>query len=60
MRIISKGNKSKTRICKECGCEFEFGKNDIKYTLIPSLYNTRHEEYVKCPQCNNRIVIGRR
>ena len=56
MEIISRGYGAR-RTCDRCGCEFKFGTRDIKYTIIPSLYDTRHEEWVRCPQCRNRIVI---
>lgn len=56
MEIISRGHGNR-RICNNCGCEFKYTSIDVHYTIIPSLYNTRHEEYVRCPQCYDRIVL---
>lgn len=60
MKIISKGNKAKTRTCEECGCEFEFDDKDVFVVLVPRVVGTYTELFVKCPQCYERIFIGRR
>ncbi len=58
IHIIENGTKQKTQ-CSECGCIFSFEKEDIE---IIGNYHP-HKEYnsmrktIKCPQCNNVIVL---
>ena len=58
MKIISKGN-SKIKICKECGCTFEFDENDVIYSIVPSFSGTYVKLIVRCPECYEEIFIGK-
>lgn len=60
MEIIKHGNKSKTKVCFECGCEFKFTENEEKYTYIVSPFDyTTFESYyyINCPECGKEIKV---
>lgn len=57
IKIISKGMKERTKYrveCPECGCVYEYNKEDIKSEFIgmmlePFTYHTI------CPHCHNKV-----
>lgn len=49
MKVISKA-KPFRRICKECKCEFEFTKDDIRIDY-------RDKPLVDCPECGTEIFL---
>ena len=51
IHIIEKETKQKTQ-CSECGCIFSFEKEDIEFVDWTAMRKT-----IKCPQCNNIIVL---
>lgn len=63
IKVIKEGTK-KPKVfrveCNECGCVFEYDKNDIfVYEAIPgcTIYDTELCKFaVRCPQCNNECV----
>lgn len=60
MRIIKHGSKTKTRICFDCGCEFEFTKSEEKNTWINSPFDNRLMEsyhWINCPECGKEIEV---
>lgn len=46
-------------MCDECGCVFSFVNKDLH--LGGDLIHSRVlcEDYVRCPDCNNKIVVRR-
>ena len=45
IKIIKEGKTGKfTKTCPYCGCEFEYGQGDIKYST-----------YVICPCCGKHL-----
>ena len=66
MKIIKKGNKTTECECGQCGCVMEYDPRDIKheidYMCISLFFPTRDyfkREYINCPQCGNKITVGR-
>lgn len=49
-------------ICN-CGCEFEFGVNDIEYsqwaTINLKTLAATYPPYVKCPSCEKKLDIDK-
>jgi len=64
MKIISKGNKNVR--CERCGCVMEYEARDIKIKSVEVsvsawftfLTKPIKQEYINCPQCGQKIVIG--
>ena len=61
IKIIKQGKQTKfTKICPDCGCEFEYEQEDVKVdhscclTTYPPKYNT----YVVCPCCGKHLHHG--
>ena len=65
MKIISKGNK--TVECARCGCIMAYNSSDVKVESVEIgvsvwfdfLTKPIRQEYIKCPQCGQKIVIGK-
>ena len=52
IKIIKEGKTTKfTKTCPYCGCEFEYGQEDIKINSNFSVYDT----YVICPCCGKHL-----
>jgi len=49
MKVIVKGGTFRKK-CKECGCEFEFTKEDIREDY-------RDKPLVDCPECGTEIFL---
>ena len=47
------------KICKNCGCEFEFDEKDlhIDYSLCLTSYPVQYKRYVICPDCGEVIFV---
>lgn len=45
IKIIKKGQKTFTRTCDRCGCEFQYDLSDLSGT-----------EYISCPYCHTTIT----
>lgn len=57
IKIIVKGTR-KELTCKSCGCLFSYEAEDIKFEDKPSVVGGMHrEDYIECPQCENKIVL---
>lgn len=61
IKIIKQGKQTKfTKICPDCGCEFEYEQEDVKVdhscclTTYPPKYNT----YAVCPCCGKHLHHG--
>jgi len=58
-RIISKATrKEKKKKCSECKCTIGYFENEVieEYNTDPWGF-TDHYDYIRCPNCNERIVI---
>lgn len=56
MKILKEG-KSDTKqkaVCQNCGCEFEYDFEDYEQE---SLDEWRMVSFVKCPWCNERVIL---
>ena len=63
IKIIKQGKQTKfTKICPDCGCEFEYEQEDVKvdYNSCSCLttYPCKHETYVVCPCCGKHLHHG--
>ena len=54
IRIIKHGNKRVTE-CKNCGCKFEYEKEDVRY--VRTSYND-YDYYIDCPDCMEQITVS--
>lgn len=60
MKIINKGEYWH-RICKSCGCEFEFDLRDITETeRMTSQFQSNIIKYVRCPMCNEEVLLDKK
>ena len=50
IKIIEHGTRKEQR-CEKCGCLFSYEAIDIKKRNMESY------KYVRCPQCNNEIIL---
>ena len=60
MEIIKHGNKIKTQICLNCGCESIFNENDKRHTYISSPFDPQlfdSYDYINCPECKKEIKV---
>lgn len=57
IKIIKEGTKERKAYraeCQECGCIFEYHKEDIRtYNTYDNYSISREVSYVRCPQCHN-------
>lgn len=49
IKIIKEGTRD-IRECESCGCLFSFDAEDISV-------DQRIKRYIKCPQCENKIIL---
>jgi len=55
IEIIHHGDTSERKMCPKCNCDFRYSKVDTKwYDLI-----TEFVGYVHCPECGEKMIIGR-
>ena len=60
MKVITHGKSSYTKVCEDCGCEFEYSKTDIKHkTILAAFQDFEYDDlyYIDCPECGERIII---
>ena len=63
MKVIKKGDTVKEVTCEECGCIFQYCKNDIQYqdeyhyAKGESTRRLNKIEYVNCPECDTVYII---
>ena len=58
IEIIKEGKTKKfTKICPNCGCEFEYEKSDVKanYNDFSTSYPNKYGTYVICPCCGKHL-----
>lgn len=53
IKVIKHGNKRATE-CSECGCVFEYEKEDVKTSQTG--YND-YEYYLYCPDCRKLLLV---
>lgn len=61
IKIIKQGKQTKfTKICPDCGCEFEYEQEDINvdYTVCLTTYPGKYNTYVVCPCCRKHLHHG--
>ena len=60
IKIIKQGKTKFTKICPDCGCEFEYEQEDVKvdYSSCLTTYPCMHEIYVICPCCGKHLHHG--
>lgn len=61
IKIIKQGKQTKfTKICPDCGCEFEYDDSDLNvdYSVCLTTYPPQYNTYVVCPCCGKRIYHG--
>ena len=61
IKIIKQGKQTKfTKICPDCGCEFEYEASDLSadYCVCLTTYPPKYNTYVFCPCCGKRIHHG--
>ena len=62
IKIIKQGKTKFTKICPDCGCEFEYEQEDVKVDHSScsclTTYPCKHETYVICPCCWKRLHHG--
>lgn len=63
MKVITHGKFSYTKICEDCGCEFEYSKAEIQHKVVSAPFQDfSYVEYddlyfINCPECGERIII---
>lgn len=61
IRIIKEGKPTKfTKVCPDCGCEFEYDLTDLHtdYSICLTTYPGQYNTYVICPCCGRHIHHG--
>lgn len=65
IKIIKDGKQTRfTKICPDCGCEFEYEQEDVKVdyscclTCFLTTYPPKYNTYIVCPRCGKRIRHG--
>ena len=58
IKIIKQGKQTRfTKICPDCGCEFEYEQEDVKvdYSVCLTTYPPKYNTYVVCPCCGKHL-----
>ena len=61
IKIIKQGKQTKfTKICPDCGCEFEYEQEDVKVdsSVCLTSYPAQYRTYVICPCCGKHLNHG--
>lgn len=64
MKIIEHGDTIKENCCDNCGCIFQYSKQDIKTKRIPAYpfsdYPLDYDiiDFVECPECGFRFILS--
>lgn len=61
IKIIKQGKQTKfTKICPDCGCEFEYEQEDVNvdYTVCLTTYPGKYNTCVICPCCGRHLHHG--
>ena len=56
IKIIEHGTRKEQR-CEKCGCLFSYEEIDVKKGNEMLLQVHMPFKYVRCPQCNNEIIL---
>lgn len=56
IRIIEHGTRKEQR-CKKRGCLFSYEEIDVKTSAYGMEPYKKPFKYVRCPQCNNEIIL---
>lgn len=58
IKVLKHGNKQKyTKVCPECGCEFEYELSDVEtdYSICLTSYPAQYNRFVRCPECGCHV-----
>ena len=64
MKVIKKGNTVKEFTCTECGCIFQYSKNDIVSKTRPAIgipeypFDVAYYDCIYCPECNEKHILS--